>query len=111
MPRLQYPRPPPVQIPDEVEDDAFVHSDLLSEDVRRVHPELGLAPNSPRERMAHLDACDDRAYAAICHAYPELRPPSHASKAGRRPPPCAKPRETSVRSRRPATEGEQKKAT
>lgn len=60
-------RPPPVKV-----DDAGVRHDVLSDDVRRVHPDL---PSTPAARNAHLARCDAKAYASIRARFPDFTPP------------------------------------
>ena len=61
-------RPPPV----EVGDDAVVRRDLDSDDMRRVHPEVGRARSG---WARHVLRCDAVAYLSIRDRFPDFRPP------------------------------------
>ena len=56
---------------------AFRH-DILSADVRRVHPDL---PDSPGARLRHVAECDARAYETIREELPLFRPPGGGRRA------------------------------
>lgn len=62
-------RPPPLE---DVGADS-VRSDLKSEDMLRVHPDL--PSNTPAARHMHLKTCDMLAYRRIQGDYPDLLPP------------------------------------
>ena len=62
-------RPPPL----EHIDSDVIRSDLKSEDVRRVHPDLPVTTSTDRHR--HLKECDMLAYDRIRDSYPDLLPP------------------------------------
>lgn len=66
-------RPPCLQ----VEDDVFRH-DILSADVRRVHPDLPLQ-GTPQDRHDHIRRCDMLAYSNIRDHFPGFTPPSMKS--------------------------------
>lgn len=69
--------PSPVSTGDDDDDDTlFVRRDYLSDDMRRVHPEVSQCETA-RERTLHLHRCDDLAYDAIASVYPRLRPTHH----------------------------------
>lgn len=73
------PRPPPLQIPDDEEDVDRLHTELDSEDIRSVHPELWNAhyEGGTNLRLHHLRVCDDAAYDTIRHQFPLFTPPRH----------------------------------
>ena len=72
------PRPPPLQVPDDEEDDRL-HTELDSEDMRSIHPELWNAycEGGTNLRLHHLRVCDDAAYDTIRHRFPLFTPPRH----------------------------------
>ena len=49
-------------------------TDLDSDDVRRVHPNL---PETPFGRLQYLRACDWEAYESIRDKYPNFSPPGY----------------------------------
>ena len=68
-------RPPPI-----VTDDNLVRRDILSDDVRRVHPDL-MVDGTAEERREHQHRCDLRAYERIRHLYPLWMPPGCSSRS------------------------------
>lgn len=58
-----------------------VRTDLKSDDVQRVFPELSLGSDwgahreSVNRRVSLLRRCDESAYNRIRHAYPDFKPP------------------------------------
>ena len=71
------PRPPPLQVPDDEEDEDRLYTELDSEDIRSVHPELWNAYGGTNQRLHHLRLCDDAAYDTIRHQFPFFTPPRH----------------------------------
>ena len=65
-------RPAPL----DVDDDAPMRHDILSDDVRRVHPDLPFT--NARDRMSHQHTCDRDAYASIVATFPGFTPPGGA---------------------------------
>jgi len=55
-----------------VDDNHFRH-DIVSDDVKRVHPDL---PDTPEKRLAHQHKCDVEAYDTIKKDFPLFLPPS-----------------------------------
>ena len=63
--------PPPLVLPDI---DAEIRHDVLSDDMRRVHPELASC-DTARARLEHLRSCDLLAYDGVRTRFPEFVPP------------------------------------
>ena len=59
-----------------VDDDAPMRTDVDSDDVRTVHPDL---PDTPHARNEYLARRDDIAYGEVCQRFPQLLPP-HRTK-------------------------------
>ena len=72
-----------------VDDDAPVRRDVLSGDVRAVHPEVAAHPDA--DRVAHLRDCDERAYATIRDRFPAFTPPGWNATRPRPPLPPPPP--------------------
>jgi len=72
-------KPPPLA----VEEDAFRH-DIVSTDMRRVHPDLPVH-GTAEDRHDHLRRCDLAAYNGIRASFPNFTPPGERREETRGP--------------------------
>ena len=56
-------------------EDHSVRRDYISDDMRRVHPNLPV-DGSSNDRAVYLTNCDNTAYLSICKQFPHFTPPS-----------------------------------
>ena len=64
--------PPPL----DVDDDAPVRRDVVSEDVRKAYPDMESSCSTSAERLDSLRRNDEKAFERIRHRFPKFTPPS-----------------------------------